>query len=189
MPRYDVQRYGRKRGASNVSQKVYDEWYHTANKSNGTMTNWARGSRWEQNVLVGGGYAGGENEIPRIGDAMSVDSTTGYWTFPHTGLYKIEFNLRHYKPVDNDFAATNIYFRSGTTDYQLTKAYFIVEHEGEHFMLSNRIFVDISNTSTQAVYFENAAFGSTSNYVTGSSTQNTNSSKVSFERIGDSPSV
>ena len=24
---------------------------------------------------------------------MSLDSTTGYWTFPHTGLYKIEFNL------------------------------------------------------------------------------------------------
>ena len=52
-------------------------------------------------------------------------------------------------------------------------------------MLSNRLFVDISNTSTQAVYFANS-FTSTSNYVTGSSTQNTNSSKVSFERIGDS---
>ena len=59
-----------------------------------------------------------------IGSGMSVDTSTGYWTFPRTGLWQVSFyfnaDVRSNSYAYLSIIATN---DNGTTDDDVTQAY------------------------------------------------------------------
>ena len=47
-----------------------------------------------------------------INGGMSIDSSTGYWTFPSTGIYKVEFNLMAYSSNATRYIDVQTLYRS-----------------------------------------------------------------------------
>ena len=177
MPRYDKQRYGRKRGGDNTTLKIIDYW-HLNTDTGGTaiFKNWT-------NTLT----SGTDVYTAHKGTAMSVNSTTGYWTFPRTGIYSISLSAWIYaRHTDGD--AIDIYHYlstdGGSTNLNLVKDRAYVETEGYETVTTSQMTVDISNVSTQ-LYAMGIVGAAGTNHVRGDSTLPNRTFAV-FERIGDS---
>ena len=175
MPRYDKQRYGRKRGGDNTTLKIIDYW-HLNSDTGGTaiFKNWT-------NTLT----SGGDVYTAHKGTAMSVSSTTGYWTFPRTGIYSISLSAWIYaRGSDGDIIDIYHYLIDDGTTRNLVKDRAYVEVEGYETVTTSQMTVDISDVSTQ-LYAMGIVGAAGTNHVRGDSTLPNRTFAV-FERIGDS---
>jgi hypothetical protein len=177
MPRYDRQRYGRKRGGDNTTLKIIDYWHLNSDHSGTTFfKNWT-------NTLT----SGGDVYTAHKGTAMSVSSTTGYWTFPRTGIYSISLSAWIYaRNSDGDIIDIYHYLSAdgGSTNNRLLKDRAYVEVEGYETVTTSQMTVDIPNVSTH-LYAMGIVGAAGTNHVRGDSTLPNRTFAV-FERIGDS---
>ena len=125
-----------------------------------------------------------DNNFSQIGSGMSVSS--GYWTFPSTGIYKIEFDTVVY--ISNStsrYVESFIYATTNNSSYSevsrgVTSLYDSDSNTygGTH---CNFLF-DVTNVSTHKVYFKQLP--ANSNVYTVGNT-NRNFTYMTFMRIGD----
>ena len=119
-----------------------------------------------------------------IGSGMSVSS--GYWTFPSTGIYKIEFDTVVYiTNATSRYIESFIYATTNNSSYSevsrgVTSLYDSDSNTygGTH---CNFLF-DVTNVSTHKVYFRQLP--ANSNVITVGNT-NRNFTYMTFMRIGD----
>ena len=120
----------------------------------------------------------------KLGTGMSVSS--GIWTFPSTGIWKIEFNVQAFHTSTTHYTSAKI---KGTTDnsnyLDLAQSDAGMDHSGSsniyHMSYTQTLF-DCTNTSTHKVKF--AINCQEDNcYIQGSST--TSKTYMMFTRLGD----
>ena len=110
-----------------------------------------------------------------IGDGMSVDTSTGYWTFPRTGLWQVSFyfncDVRSNSYAYLSIIATN---DNGTTDDDVCQSY---ENErdnsgGRGLNGTMTCFLNITDTSNHKVKVASSNGWDSTNHIFGSSTKN-----------------
>ena len=119
-----------------------------------------------------------------IGSGMSVSS--GYWTFPSTGIYKIEFDTVVYITNANSrYVESFIYATTNNSSYsEVSRGVTSLYNSGSNTYGGthcNFIF-DVTNVSTHKVYFKQLP--ANSNVYTVGNT-NRNFTYMTFMRIGD----
>ena len=151
--------------------KEYDLWRTTANTTgnNTNITAWGRPSGTLQGAYLGTG--------------MSVDGT-GYWTFPSTGIWKVDFvgsfvaNADNYVEVllstsDDNFSTEDLIARTNDGNAVSTNG---------GAAISIQAILDITDTTNDKIEFKVDSVGSNS-YLIGNS--GTDYTTVSFLRLGD----
>ena len=128
---------------------------------------------WERNDTV----------FDKIGTGMSVSS--GNFTFPSTGIYKVEFNSLFSKSSgDTQYVAAKINITENNSSYSLraTGYGFINEAGGETYSGATcQTIIDVTNTTNIKVQF-GVVNQSSSDYY-GDTSQN--KTTVTFVRLGD----
>lgn len=117
-----------------------------------------------------------------VGTAMSVSS--GIFSFPHTGVYRVYFfgNGVTNSGDSTGYVATSVSNDSGSTYDDM--AYAIAgDSDGEQFILSSEVFVNVTNTSTFRLKFWAGSLSSGS-AIHGDTDYNRTA--MSFWRIADS---
>jgi hypothetical protein len=115
----------------------------------------------------------------KIGTGMSVSS--GYWSFPTTGLYMIILSI--YSQPNDDTLAVYIQATQNDSSYDNLTPVFGGGTSARGRTNCGTAFVNVTNTSTHKVKFELSGLGSGS--IIGGNT-NQNYTHFTFLRIGDS---
>ena len=97
-----------------------------------------------------------DNVFSQIGSGMSVSS--GYWTFPSTGIYKIEFDTVVYiSNANSRYIESFIYATTNNSSYsEVSRGVTSLYNSGSNTYGGthcNFIF-DVTNVSTHKVYFK-----------------------------------
>lgn len=143
----------------------YDSWYlNAAQTSNADITAWTRRTT---NYL-------------NIGDAMTVSS--GVFTFPSTGIYKIElFTLADFVAATSDQAhitikkSTDNFSSSNNVGFLLCGPTWVAGHAHIDYMC------DVENTTTHKIKFTAGGLDSGSKFAGGQTTY----TYVSFTKLGE----
>tara|TARA_B100000424_G_scaffold222702_1_gene181954 strand:- start:60 stop:554 length:495 start_codon:yes stop_codon:yes gene_type:complete len=163
---------------------MVDEWRLSTNLTNGgseayITSNWVRNST--------NGFSGGVGVIGgAIGSAMSVSS--GYFSFPQTGIYKVEFNINYsINDADTKFFEANIIGTKNNSTYTvLARSYGPPIHSNVHNEpmyghAYTALIFDVTNTSN-CKFRLNYSCGTSSNTIIGGGY---NATCVTVTRLGD----
>ena len=150
---------------------MFDIWRQTADRS-GSAGDYELTSNWERVD---------DTTIGFIGTGMSESS--GIFTFPQTGIYKITFSVQVNNSSDTDGVQANILATTNNSSYSTINSRGIsIRSTGdteEGYAITS---FDCTDTSTHKLKFVAADFKSTS-VLEGSSTNS--ETYVIFERLGD----
>ena len=150
---------------------MFDIWRQTADRS-GSAGDYELTSNWEKVDDATIGF---------IGTGMSESS--GIFTFPQTGIYKITFSVQVNNSSDTDGVQANILATTNNSSYSTINSRGIsIRSTGdteEGYAITS---FDCTDTSTHKLKFVAADFKSTS-VLEGSSTNS--ETYVIFERLGD----
>ena len=160
-------------GVEVASDKMADEWRVTANfttnNANIITTNWARNN----------------NRFSKIGTGMSESS--GIFTFPETGVYKIEFNImagtsnQQVRYVVGEIIGTNDNFSS---EGSLSFGNQSISNDASAEVTANcSTMFDVTNTATHKVKFTCYSEHSITWFGTAANAQNR--TYATFIRLGD----
>ena len=153
-----------------VTDFMFDIWRQTADRT-GSATDYELTSNWERVDDATIGF---------IGTGMSESS--GIFTFPQTGIYKITFSLEAYNSSDTDGIEAQIHATTDNSSYsQIIKRTISIRSTGdteEGYAITS---FDCTDTSTHKLKFVAADFKS-STVMQGSSTNS--ETYVIFERLG-----
>ena len=147
-----------------------DEWRVTTyfSQQSGTITN-----NWERN----------DTDFGLIGTGMTESS--GVFTFPATGIYRVEFNLAGYKSneqVRYGQGDIEVSTDSGSSFTDRARAYSSVSNDDTAYMsITCSCIVDVTNVSTFRVRFGLGAEAS----VTWEGSSTMNRTFASFIKLGD----
>jgi len=129
-------------------------------------------SNWERN----------DTDFDKIGTGMTQSS--GNFTFPSTGIYKVEFNLPFSRNGNNQYSAIKINVTTDNSTYNLrATSYGFIEEAGAETYSSvyAQTIVDVTNTSNVKVQFGVVNQAVCSFY----GDTNANQAVVTFMRLGD----
>ena len=118
-----------------------------------------------------------------IGSSMTQSS--GIFTFPSTGLYKINFNMQGFAQADDNVLGY-IYTTTNNSSYTADAIGYLCgdgSTQGSAGTLAEYFF-NVTNTSTHKIKFNLASIASTTSGVFGSTT--INNTCFTFIRLGDS---
>jgi len=151
-----------------------DLWYlNTTFVGNGVLTNWTR--------MADTPISGAESGVfGSIGSGMTVSS--GNFTFPSTGIYRVGYKLRMYNNASS--AVYTQPFLEATSDnstYSKTGDNGNTIENGYHEQVLNETYIDCQDTSNYKIRVNITA--NTNNFTWGSST--TGESIIYFIRLGD----
>ena len=133
-------------GVEVASEKMVDFWYINSDITNSDSDSYLPGSKFTRNDKNAG--------ASQIGTGMSVDSSSGAWTFPTTGKYMIEMHLNNransgdntyigLQATTNNSTYTSVkYFQSGSSG-----------GAGNSHSGSGSYFVNVTDTSQVKVKF------------------------------------
>ena len=147
-----------------------DEWRVTSQftSQSGTLT-----SNWERN----------DNNFSMVGDGMT--ESYGVFTFPETGIYKIEYHLAGYRSSAQDirYAQGDIEITTDNSSYtNAARAYSSISNYADAYMsVTVSAIFDVTNTSTHKCKFDYAAEDS----ITWEGSSVMNRTSVNFIRLGD----
>ena len=153
-----------------------DQWRVTSDATMGQYaTNFT--NTWERN----------DTEFEKIGTGMSVNTSTGHWTFPSTGKWLIMVHWQGQRSSGNGYWATHYIFAMNdgvqSNGFEIASSSVgIAANNGRQSAFMHAIF-DVTNTTTHKVlmgYYDNQV--QTTVYK-GSSSHNQNS--YTFLRLGD----
>ena len=110
------------------------------------------------------------------------DPSSGIYTFPSTGIWRVDFNSRHYSS-DSRYAGHRVKATTdGGSNYdELAQVYSLISG-GYIICLHSVVIMDVTNVSTHKIKF--VVFGDGSN-VSHSGSSNTNLTYATFIRLGD----
>ena len=133
-------------GVEVASEKMVDFWYlDTAINSSHSDAD-VPGSKFTRNDANAG--------ASQIGAGMSVDNSTGVWTFPSTGKYMIEVHLNN-RANSGDNTYIGLKTTTNNSTYVLCK-YFQSSssgNSGNGHSGSGSYFIDVTDTSQVKVKF------------------------------------
>ena len=163
---------------------MVDEWRLSTNLTNGGSESYIT-SNWVRNST--NGFSGGVGVIGgAIGSAMSVSS--GYFSFPSTGIYKVEFNINYsINDADTKFFEANIIGTKNNSTYTvLARSYGPPIHSNVHNEpmyghAYTAVIFDVTNTSN-CKFRLNYSCGTSSNTIIGGGY---NATCVTVTRLGD----
>ena len=146
---------------------VYDVWQLTANITGDDAI--IAGSQWTRSSTTNTQKSGAHTNV---GAAMSVDST-GYWTFPSTGKWEVNFSANWQSSQPTRYNEIFIYFTKDNSDYN-----YIARPQGSVHSAGTGVYdtfemtalLDIVDTSTHKIYFRVAYETGNNNYLKGYST-------------------
>jgi len=156
-------------GVEIASDKMHDQWRYADDESitNGTLTNWERPTESGSGAYLTG-----------------MSHSNGIFTFPKTGIYRIDFKATFYKSSDVRYVGTIVKLStdSGGSYGDLTRSYASIGAQSSTNTYQTCIathHVDVTNASTFRIRFEIAANTSAYVYAANDDTRTT----VMFERI------
>ena len=119
-----------------------------------------------------------------INGGMSIDSSTGYWTFPSTGIYKVEFNLMAYSSNATRYIDVQTLYRSSaggsfTTIGRILPCIGIAAGYCSGHMYN---VLNVDNISDDALLFRARSY-TTGGSIRGNSDRN--ETHVTFTKLGD----
>ena len=137
----------RHNGVEVASEKMVDYWYLNTDIDSSAGDNDIPGSKFTRNDKTGG--------ASQIGTGMTVDNSSGVWTFPTTGKYMIEVHLNNRTNTsDNNYLDIRVSVNGGS-DYTGVKRIQSSAsntnsngHSG-----SGEYFVNVTDTSQVKVKF------------------------------------
>ena len=170
-------------GATNAVEMV-DEWRMDTNLTNGGSESYIT-ANWVRNSVSG--FSGGVGVIGgAIGSAMSESG--GYFSFPSTGIYKVEFNINYsINDADTKFFEANIIGTKNNSTYSvLARSYGPPIHSNVHNEpmyghAYTAIIFDVTSTSN-CKFRLNYSCGTSSNTIIGGGY---NATCVTVTRLGD----
>tara|TARA_Y100000592_G_C5445866_1_gene305990 strand:+ start:524 stop:1057 length:534 start_codon:yes stop_codon:yes gene_type:complete len=149
---------------------MVDIWRQTADRT-GSATDYELTSNWERVD---------DATIGLIGTGMSESS--GIFTFPSTGIYKITFSVEAYNSSTTDGVEAQIHATTDNSSYsQIIKRTISIRSSGDTEEGYAITTFDCTNTSTHKLKFIAADFKS-STVMNGSSTNS--ETYVIFEKLG-----
>ena len=137
-------------GVEIASDKMHDQWVVEADEdiTSSVITSWSRSS-----LAYGAAYLTG----------MSHNGS-GIFTFPKTGIYRVDFKLAYYKNDNRRYvgAVMKLSTDSGGNYEDLTRSYTSIYEDSSnaHGTTISSVHVDVQNASTYRIRFETAAAGS-----------------------------
>ena len=150
---------------------MFDIWRQTADRT-GSATDYELTSNWERVDDATIGF---------IGTGMSESS--GIFTFPQTGIYKITFNMEFHNDSTSDGVFAQIQATTNNSSYNnIIKAHTNVKTAGDYEAGIAVTSFDCTDTTTHKLKFIAGDFKSSS-VMDGSSTES--QTYVIFERLGD----
>ena len=168
----------RRNGVEIASEKMVDYWYLNADITSSDGDADIPGSKFTRNDKVGG--------ASQIGTGMTVDNSSGVWTFPTTGKYMIHIHM-HNRAVNTD----NMYMLlESTTDNSTYVGCQRTQSsssgaDGNSHSGSGEYFVNVTDTSQVKVRFKPQSVASSSggSYWEGYSSATYLLSTVTFTRL------
>ena len=133
-------------GVEVASEKMVDFWYLNTSLFSDSSDADIPGSKFTRNNANAG--------ASQIGAGMSVDSSSGVWTFPSTGKYMIEVHLNN-RANSGDNTYVGLKTTTNNSTYVLCK-YFQSSssgNSGNGHSGSGSYFIDVTDTSQVKVKF------------------------------------
>ena len=160
----------------------YDMWYlHTNHSADATSIILGRSDSSTANRITS--LSSNLRVSAQIGTGMSLDTSTGYYTFPSTGKWLIIVNC-HVNLYGDDNAGifTKVTSDNGSNWYNHSLAYTGQANGTTPHSATSFGFLDITDVSNQKIRFDQDSLG-TNSYIIGNSTYIRTS--FTFVRIGD----
>ena len=119
-----------------------------------------------------------------INGGMSIDSSTGYWTFPSTGIYKVEFNLMARSDTATQYIDVQSMFRSsaGGSFTTIGRILPCIGIAGGYCSGHMYNVLNVDNISDDALLFRARSY-TTGGSIRGNSDRN--ETHVTFTKLGD----
>ena len=164
-------------GVDIASRKMIDQWRRvnalaTSNSENFLTTDWERVDSSGQGVFIPGG---------------GMSESGGIFTFPMTGIYKVEWQA-YAEDTDGSISnAVNIYVTTNNSDYSVRSSavFSVTDSAGsgtyEYASGHTQTLVDVTDTSQVKVKFRVRSSGS----VTWDTSSSENRNCATFTRVGD----
>ena len=160
----------------------YDMWYlHTNHSADATSIILGRSDSSTANRITN--LSSNLRVSAQIGTGMSLDTSTGYYTFPSTGKWLIIANC-HVSLYGDDNAGiiTKVTSDNGSNWYSHSLAYTGQDSGSTPHSATSFGFLDITDVSNQKIRFDQDSLG-TNSYIIGNSSYIRTS--FTFVRIGD----
>ena len=160
----------------------YDMWYlHTNHSADATSIILGRSDSSTANRITN--LSSNIRVSAQIGTGMSLDTSTGYYTFPSTGKWLIIVNC-HVNLYGDDNAGifTKVTSDNGSNWYNHSLAYTGQANGTTPHSATSFGFLDITDVSNQKIRFDQDSLG-TNSYIIGNSSYIRTS--FTFVRIGD----
>ena len=134
-------------GVEISSDKMHDQWVVENATTNTTFTNQIITSWTRSSVTGGGAYLTG------------MSHSSGVFTFPKTGIYRIDFKLGFYKSDHRRYigAVAELSTKSGGSYADLTRSYvglYDVDSNNSFGQTFTTTHVDVQNASTYRIRFQ-----------------------------------
>ena len=161
-------------GVEIASDKMHDQWVVENDTTNTTFTNQIITSWTRSSVTGGGAYLTG------------MSHSSGVFTFPKTGIYRIDFKLGFYKSDHRRYigAVAELSTNSGGSYADLTRSYvglYDVDSNNSQGTSTALTHVDVQAASTYRVRFKAIADSPVTVYGANDDIRTT----VMFERIAN----
>ena len=160
----------------------YDMWYlHTNHSADATSIILGRSDSSTANRITN--LSSNLRVSAQIGTGMSLDTSTGYYTFPSTGKWLIIVNCHvNLYGDDNAGIITKVTSDNGSNWYTHSLAYTGQDGGTTPHSATSFGFLDITDVSNQKIRFDQDSLG-TNSYIIGNSSYIRTS--FTFVRIGD----
>ena len=163
-------------GVEVASEKMVDFWHFNQNVTNSLSGSPIPGSYFSRNDRNAG--------ASQIGSGMSVDSSSGIWTFPTTGKYMIDLHLNN-RANSGDNTYVHLYTTTNNSSYVVCKNFQSSSSgaSGNSHSGSGSYFINVTDTSQVKFYLQPTSLQSGS-YFEGNNTATSHiQSTITFTRM------
>ena len=163
-------------GVEVASEKMIDYWYINTDIGSSDSDSVLPGSKFTRNDKNAGAST--------VGTGMSVDSSTGIWTFPTTGIYMVDVHLNN-RANSGDNTYLHIQSTTNNSTYVDCKRFQSSSSGGggNSHSGSGSYFINVTDTSLVKFYLQPQSLSSGS-YFEGNNVPTSHSqSTVCFTRI------
>ena len=163
-------------GVEVASEKMVDFWHFNVNITNSDSGSAIPGSKFTRNDRNAG--------ASQIGAGMSVDSSSGVWTFPTTGKYMIDLHINN-RANSGDNTYIHLYTTTNNSSYVVCKNFQTSSSggSGNSHSGSGSYFINVTDTSQVKFYLQPTSLQSGS-YFEGNNTATSHlQSTITFTRM------
>ena len=159
--------------AANVNTiTMVDQWRVTSNLTVGTLSLTTISANWERVDTAGQGTLNG-----------GMTQSSGVWTFPETGIYKVEFNMLASNTADTTYMDVQLKFDNAGGSPSTLISRILQSNSASSYCTGHlSTILDIDNTSNCSLTFQ-AQSAVATGVLTGNSLYNY--SYATFTRLGD----